>query len=79
MVENVAEVQEWIISCFLANQKYHLINNCYHIFLDGILSDENKEIKVEDDKRQGQMIHIYALSVFIMKTLKSWDYFFFNL
>lgn len=40
---------------FLANQKYHLINNCYHIFLDGILSDENKEIKVEDDKKRKEI------------------------
>lgn len=35
-----------------------------------------KHFKVGDDKRQGQMIHLYALSVFIMKTLKSWGFIF---
>ena len=35
-----------------------------------------KHFKVGDDKRQGQMIHLYALPVFIMKTSKSWGYFF---
>lgn len=40
---------------FLANQKYHLINNCYHIFLDGILSDENKEIHVKSDDKKKAM------------------------